>query len=84
MWEVKRTNRGFEVIDFKDCNEEDCSLQQSSVWLDDNKPGQSAIWLGIGASRMHLNLEQVETLINHLQSWEANGSFDPGKYKRLD
>lgn len=72
---VEHTERGFERIDFADANGENCSLQESSVAT---KP---LLWLGVNdttllARRMHLNREQVEELVLHLQAWLATGSFD--------
>lgn len=45
---VTKTQRGFELIEFKDCYDTPCSLQQSSVSYDDDldRPGTSAVWLG--------------------------------------
>ena len=75
---ITRTPRGFELIEFEDCNGVSCSLQQSSL-AEFTPPGSSAVWLGINSeavgSRMHLNLEQVRSLIKILKRWEASGSF---------
>lgn len=43
---IKRTNRGFELIEFHDYYGAKCSLQQSSLAIYE-KPGASAIWLGV-------------------------------------
>lgn len=110
MKEVKTTARGFELIAFKDIYGTPCSLQQSSIVLDDWGCGGSAIWLGtddampvvlwgdaakVGIktdatsgwvpypippevslrTRAHLNREQVQELIVHLQAWLDTGSF---------
>lgn len=117
LGEVKRTQRGFEIIEFQDIYGETCSLQQSSKMGDNGEePGAAAIWLGpsdpkpqvmvrdaikLGVkkandfeeiagwtdfplpgevsihSRMHLNREKVEALIQHLQSWLEYESFTP-------
>jgi len=42
---VTRTARGFEIIEFKDRSEVECSLQASSL-ADYTQPGISAVWLG--------------------------------------
>lgn len=43
---LEKTNRGFEIINFRDCYGKECSIQQSSL-AHYEKPGTSAIWLGI-------------------------------------
>lgn len=77
--QVERTDRGFEIIRFADLNGKSCSLQASSAILDYpdsiEKPGSSAVWLGVQDERMHLNQEIAKELINHLQSWLNTGSF---------
>jgi len=82
---VRKTNRGFEIIEFCDYNGEACTLQASSLAIY-QQPGTSAIWLGcennakehLGhtlSPRMHLSYKQVEALMKHLQSWLDRGSF---------
>ena len=55
--QIKRTQRGFELVSFKDFNHTACSLQQSSLAIYAT-PGSSAVWLGMdgmsGDVRMHL------------------------------
>ena len=46
LGKVKKTSRGFEVVDFKDHYGTKCSLQQSSLAIYE-KPGTSAVWLGV-------------------------------------
>lgn len=43
---VKKTGRGFQLIEFKDRSDVPCSLQQSSL-AEYTKPGISAVWLGV-------------------------------------
>jgi hypothetical protein len=43
---VERTSRGFEIVKFKDYYGSECSLQASSLAIH-QKPGTSAIWLGV-------------------------------------
>lgn len=74
---VEKTERGFEVIEFKDIYGNECSLQQSSIALCE-KPGTGAIWFGTDKDRMHIDLKLLKKLLLHLQSWKKNGSF----YKR--
>lgn len=73
---IKKTNRGFELIEFQDYNGEACSLQQSSLAIY-VKPGTSAIWLGTEPNRMHLTEKQLLKLLPHLKSWAETGSFKP-------
>ena len=77
--EIKKTERGFEIIRFRDFYGAECSLQQSSLALYD-QPGSSAVWLGYGDHRIHINLELMKALLLHLENWVENGSF----YKRED
>ena len=74
LGKVGKTDKGFELINFIDLDGNKCSLQQSSlaVFLE---PGQSAIRLGRGKDRIHLDLEQVDALIMHLRAWREGGSF---------
>jgi hypothetical protein len=83
--EVEFTNRGFGIIKFKDHNQRECSLQQSSAIGDRedsyDRPGSSFVWLGVDKApeelgyRMHLDHKQVEELINRLSNWLETGSF---------
>ena len=75
---VMRTLRGFELIEFNDRYGDACSLQASSL-AEYVIPGTSAVWLGPNGAterRMHLDRGQVQALINHLQNWLTNDSFD--------
>ena len=73
---VERTHRGFQIVRFEDRDGETCSLQQSSL-ANYEPPGSSAVWLGLGADRMHLDVEDVEALIPLLSTWLSDGRFDP-------
>lgn len=44
---ILRTARGFDFIEFKDANGEECSIQQSSATLGLRAPGGDLIWLGV-------------------------------------
>lgn len=73
---IGKTNRGFELIEFKDRYGSNCSLQQSSL-ADTEPPGSSAIWFGTeDGSRMHLNYDLLIDLMPILQNWLNNGSFE--------
>lgn len=43
---VKRTARGFPLVEFKDHYDQPCSLQASSLAIY-QQPGTSAVWLGV-------------------------------------
>ena len=70
----KETSRGFALLAFNDLYGNPCSLQQSSLAVF-KKPGSSAVWLGVGENRMHLDVGQVEWLISELQTWLETGDF---------
>lgn len=82
---VKKTARGFEIIEFTDKYGEKCSLQQSSI-VGSEQPGATAIWLGCDENgkthlgeqlspRMHLDRKQVKEIVKHLKAWLKTGSF---------
>jgi hypothetical protein len=72
--EVEKTERGFEIIRFKDIYGESCSLQQSSL-AGNEEPGTSAIWLGVHDNRMHLDDDLLQKLLPHINSWIRFGTF---------
>lgn len=75
LGKIEETDRGFERIEFEDINDQLCSLQQSSAIIYDGPPWSSAVWLGRGGERMHLDREQVAALVAHLSAWLQTGSF---------
>lgn len=79
---VRKSGRGFEFIEFKDLNGEECSLQASSLATTD------AVWLGCDnnakihhvtgdplSPRMHMDRKQVKLLVASLMRWLEKGSF---------
>lgn len=68
MLNIRKTARGFSLIEFEDYYHHDCSLQESSN-ID------PCIWLGVGNNRMHLNQEQVKELLPYLQRFVDTGNF---------
>ena len=82
-FKATKTDRGFEIIAFKDYNDEPCNLQQSSI-AHYEQPGSSAVWLGViteadeRSARMHLSRAQVKHLISYLTTWAESGSFEAG------
>jgi hypothetical protein len=76
---VEKTIRGFEIIKFKDINNVECSLQQSSAAIYEI-PGTGAIWFG-ASDRMHLSRKQLKKILPHLQAWVDSGSFKIKKHK---
>ena len=71
---VISTARGFELIEFRDRCDKECTLQQSSL-AEYTKPGSSAIWLGTGEDRMHIDYGQAKALVSTLKRWIKTGSF---------
>lgn len=71
------TERGFEIIRFKDYYMKDSVLQQSSLALFEKpgSPGSRAIWFGHADLPMHLTYEMVEELQELLVNWMNTGSF---------
>jgi hypothetical protein len=79
------TNRGFARSDFEDLYGSKCSIQESSLATDD------AIWLGVHEGskdyedkksvRMHLNREQVASLLPLLNRFVKTGRLLPKKRK---
>lgn len=67
--DIQVTPRGFKIVSFKDLNQQDCSLQESSLATD------NAIWLGADDARMHINQELAEELIIHLQKFIDHGTL---------
>ena len=77
IMKVKKTQRGFSLIEFLDRYKQKCSLQKSSLATED------AIWLGVdvdiegkGSSRMHLTKKQVKAILPHLQRFVETGSIE--------
>ena len=75
LGKLERTDRGLEVIDFKDRYDRTCSIQQSSLAVF-TTPGTSAIWLGRGRDRMHLDIKMVKALELHLRRWIEDGTLE--------
>ena len=72
---IEKTERGFELIEFKDIYGSECSLQQSSLAIYE-KPGTGAIWFGREDNRMHIDFELMKKLLPYLENWVKGGSFD--------
>jgi len=71
---VKKTNRGFTICEFTDRYNSKCSVQESSLAT------EAAIWLGVDTdfngkecTRMHLTIEQVQELLQLLQTFVDTG-----------
>lgn len=69
---IKKTSRGFDLIEFVDHYGAACSLQKSSLATED------CIWLGTNTNRMHLTQEQVSQLLPELQSFVETGELGSG------
>lgn len=79
LGEEKKTERGFDLIEFTDINGRECTLQQSSA-IDGTErgmyqPGSSSVWLGIDDERMHLDRAKVKELIWDLANWLDTGTL---------
>ena len=61
---VHTTERGFDIATFTDTYGIECSLQVSSIAT------ESWVWLGATGSRMHLNDQMVDQLIEQLVYWK--------------
>jgi len=76
---LSRNGRGFQRVELDGPIGIDLHLQQSSVVGDYhdaiNRPGTSAVWIGVGCQRLHLNREQAMFVLRHLRSWVAFGHF---------
>lgn len=76
---VQRTPRGFEIVEFVDICEKECSIQQSSIVLETGsnpKPGTSALWLGTNDNRMHLDKSLAQQIASLLTLWHDTGTLD--------
>jgi hypothetical protein len=71
---IRKTERGFQIIEFMDENAQSCTIQQSSLALYE-KPGTSALWIGAHPNRMHLTDKQLKKIMPHLQAWLDTGSL---------
>jgi hypothetical protein len=82
----RKTQRGFQIVEFDDYYGQKCSLQESSM------VEPAAIWLGVdntGAqitgpngecnesvgARMHLSIEQVKQLLVYLNTFVENDAL---------
>lgn len=68
-WTVYNTERGLGKADFGDRDGSGCSIQESSVAIED------CIWLGSNEVRMHLSREQVLELLPLLTYFVLNGEL---------
>lgn len=75
---VTKTNRGFDLLEFRDHYDAECSLQKSSLATDD------AIWFGPNnpnpdcfhmTTRMHLTRDQVKMLLPFLHRFVETGEL---------
>lgn len=66
---LSKTNRGFDISEFKDLYGFDCSLQKSSL------ASQDCIWLGVNENRMHLTQEMVRDLLPYLHKFVETGEL---------
>jgi hypothetical protein len=65
-----KTQRGFQIIEFKDRYDNSCELQQSSL-ADYDQPGTSAVWLGISDPKPQIMT--VDAIRLGIKAEESNG-----------
>lgn len=71
LGKVERTDRGFEFVNFTDHYEKACSLQASSLAILE-KPGTSAVWLGLDDAEpkvMAAHAAAVGVMTNETAGW---------------
>lgn len=80
--EIKKTLRGFDLIEFKDQYQKNCSLQMSSlatedcIWLGSDEDQQTHHVTGEKLStRMHLTRKQVKELLPYLEHFVKTGDI---------
>ena len=72
-YKLKKTERGFSLVEFTDRYGVECSLQDSSLAT------EAAIWLGFGPERMHLTEGHVRALMPYLNNFLEYGTIkEPG------
>jgi len=67
--DIRKTDRGFAIVEFTDRYGNPCSLQGSSLATED------AIWLGDNEARMHLTQETVAALLPLLEGFVNTGEI---------
>lgn len=65
------TQRGFSIIRFLDRYGQECSLQESSLAT------EPAVWLGVGAYRMHLSQSQAFGIAEALEAFSLTDRLPP-------
>lgn len=68
---MRQTERGFDILEFKDRYGKECSLQKSSLATED------CIWLGVNSARgrMHLTQDMVRDLLPYLNNFVETGDL---------
>lgn len=73
--EIKKTDRGFELVEFDDANGEQCTLQQSSATMG-GRAGTDFIWLGIHEPRIQIMKSTAVELGIDVGDGEVSGWMD--------
>lgn len=81
--ERKLTYHGFQSIAFQDHHRQPCILQQAGVPRGEGVSGSSAVWVGASGdedlgeetSRMYLDRDRVQWLLEELSYWLQHGQF---------
>jgi hypothetical protein len=79
--EYRKTDRGFDVLTWRDFNNTPCELQQSSL-AHYQQPGASCVWLGTSKERMHLTVGRARWLARQLAHWAEHGTFSATDLER--
>jgi len=74
LGKISATEKGFPIIIFKDYYGMECSVEMSTLALYE-QPGSSALWIGPDKKRMHMERDQVISLVMVLDSWLQTGEF---------
>ena len=63
------TSRGFSLIEFEDSNKQECSIQKSSIAMED------LVWIGAGSIRMHIKQDQAKAIAEILLYFAEMGEL---------
>lgn len=72
MMILTKTGRGFPILNFQDSYGAECSLQASSIWMEDdnNAAGGSAVWLGVDDPKPQVLAKKLHPDDPTVTGWE--------------